>query len=63
MYIPAAPDCARNRAFLPRQFAAFEAGLSPSDFPPDHLETDFVGRATAEVLSALGRRQMGVIPT
>jgi hypothetical protein len=62
MYIPAAPDCARNRAFLPRQFAAFEAGRSPPDFPPDHLETDFVGRATPEVLSALGRRQMGVIP-
>jgi hypothetical protein len=59
MYIPAAPDCPRNRAFLPRQLAAFEAGTSPPDFPPDDLETGFAGRAGPELLNALGRRQMG----
>jgi hypothetical protein len=60
MYIPASPDCARNRAFLPRQLAAFATGQSPPDFPPDHLETGFAGRAGPEMLNALGRRQMGL---
>ena len=59
MYIPASPDCARNRAFLPVQWAAFEAGRSAPDFPPDDLETGFAGRAGPDLLSALGRRQMG----
>jgi Protein of unknown function (DUF1479) len=60
MYIPAAPDCPRNRAFLARQWPAFEAGRSPPDFPADDLEVEFAGRAGAEVLTALGRRQMGM---
>ncbi len=60
MYIPAAPDCPRNRAFLPRQWKTFAAGTSPPDFPPDDLEVAFTGRARVEALSALGRRQMGV---
>jgi Gig2-like len=59
MYIPAAPDCPRNRAFLPRQWGAFVDGSSPPDFPPDHLETAFAGRAGPTALTALGRRQMG----
>jgi len=60
MYIPAAPDCPRNRAFLARQAPAFLSGDSPPDFPPDHLERDFAGRAGPDVLTALGRRQMGL---
>jgi hypothetical protein len=60
MYIPAAPDCPRNRAFLARQLPAFLSGDSPPDFPPDHLERDFAGRAGVDLLTALGRRQMGL---
>ncbi len=60
MYIPAAPACARNRAFLPRQYAAFLDGRSPPDFPPDDIETGFAGRAGPSMLNPLGRRQMGV---
>ena len=60
MYIPAAPDCPRNRAHLAPQLAAFRAGRSPPDFPPDDLETEFAGRAGPELLTALGRRQMGL---
>ena len=41
MYIPAAPDCPRNRSFLSRQLASFTAGRSPPDFPADDLETGF----------------------
>jgi hypothetical protein len=60
MYIPAAPDCPRNRAFLGRQLPAFLAGGSPPDFPADDLETGFAGRAGPESLTELGRRQMGL---
>ena len=49
MYIPAVPDCPRNRAMLARQRPAFLDGRSPPDFPPDDLEVDFAGRATPGV--------------
>ena len=60
MYIGAAPDCARNRAFLAGQAQAFLTGRSPPDFPPDDLETGFTGRAEPGLLTTLGRRQMGL---
>jgi hypothetical protein len=60
IYIPAAPECARNRAFLARQLPAFLSGHSPPDFPAEHLEAEFAGRAGPEALTALGRRQMGL---
>jgi hypothetical protein len=59
MYIAAAPACAKNDAYLRRQWASFERGESPPDFSADHLETDFAGRGTAADLSPLGRAQMG----
>ena len=60
MYIPAAPECPRNRSFLVRQLPAFLRGNSPPDFPPDHLEVTFSARAGADLLTPLGRRQMGL---
>ena len=62
MYIPAAPDCPRNRSFLARQLPAFLDGSSPPDFPPDHLERHFAGRAGPDALTPPGRRQMGLDP-
>jgi hypothetical protein len=59
IYIGSAPDCAKNRAYLPGQKAAFLAGGSPPDFAPMNLEVDFRGRATEHDLTDLGRRQMG----
>jgi hypothetical protein len=59
IYIGAAPDCGKNRAFLPLQKAAFLAGRSSPDFAPEDYEVDFHGRAGEADLSALGRRQMG----
>jgi len=59
IYIGSAPDCAKNRAYLPGQQAAFRAGNSPPDFAPMNLEADFEGRATEADLTELGRRQMG----
>ncbi|MEX3958634.1 DUF1479 domain-containing protein [Trinickia sp. EG282A] len=60
MYIASLPSCAKNDAYLERQLPSFLEGKSPPDFPADHFETDFVGRATAEDLTALGRSQMGL---
>ncbi|WP_114809862.1 DUF1479 domain-containing protein [Paraburkholderia kururiensis] len=60
MYIAAAPACAKNDAYLKRQLAAFVTGESPPDFPADHFETDFAGRATQNDLTTLGRAQMGM---
>lgn len=60
MYIAAAPWCAKNDAYLKRQLPAFQSGESPPDFPGDHFETDFVGRAEAGDLTEMGRVQMGL---
>jgi len=59
IYIGSAPDCAKNRAYLPRQKEAFLAGKSPPDFAQMNFEVDFNGRATEKDLTELGRRQMG----
>jgi hypothetical protein len=59
MYIGALPECAKNDDYLARQLPAFLQGQSPPDFPADHFEVDFVGRATLDDLSSLGRQQMG----
>jgi uncharacterized protein DUF1479 len=59
IYIGSAPDCAKNRAYLPRQKEAFLSGRSAPDFAPMDFEIDFKARATLEDLSPLGREQMG----
>jgi len=59
IYIGSAPDCVKNRAYLPKQRDAFLAGRSAPDFAAMDLEVDFRGRATAADLTPLGRLQMG----
>jgi uncharacterized protein DUF1479 len=59
IYIGSAPDCPKNRAYLPKQREAFLAGRSAPDFAPMDFEIDFTGRATAADLTDLGRAQMG----
>ena len=60
IYIGSAPDCPKNRAYLPRQRDAFLEGRSAPDFAPMDFEVDFTGRATAADLTDLGRAQMGM---
>ena len=60
MYVPAAPDCAKNRAYLARQLGPFLEGRSAPDFPPEDYETAHPGRATEADLTPLGRRQIGL---
>jgi hypothetical protein len=60
MYIASLPACAKNDAYLKRQCPSFIAGDSPPDFPADHFERDFLGRAAIDDLTPLGRAQMGI---
>ncbi|RQM45275.1 DUF1479 domain-containing protein [Paraburkholderia tropica] len=60
MYIASLPACAKNDAYLRRQLPSFIDGDSPPDFPADHFEVDFTGRARLDDLTAIGRAQMGV---
>lgn len=59
IYIGSAPDCPKNRAYLPKQKEAFLAGRSAPDFAAMDFEVDFKGRATERDLTSLGRMQMG----
>ena len=59
IYIGSAPDCPKNRAYLPKQREAFLQGRSAPDFAAMDFEVDFKGRATVEDLTDLGRAQMG----
>ncbi|TCG05779.1 hypothetical protein BZM27_31050 [Paraburkholderia steynii] len=59
MYIGSLPGCAKNDEYLRRQLPSFLDGASPPDFAPDNFETDFIGRASADDLTPLGKSQMG----
>jgi hypothetical protein len=60
MYIPSAPGCSKNRAYLERQALSFLAGKTPPDFPADNFEVNFAGRGTVTDLSERGRSQLGI---
>src|SRR6476646_10102016 len=51
IYIPAAPWCPRNEEYSASVREAFATGSSPSDFPAEDYERDWVGRFTAEELN------------
>jgi hypothetical protein len=59
IYIGSAPDCQKNRAYLPKQKQAFLQGRSAPDFAAMDFEVNFQGRATEQDLTDLGRAQMG----
>ncbi len=63
MYAGASPRCPRNEAYRSSMLDRFERGLSPLDFPDEHFEVDFVGRATVADLDRIGREQFGLDPT
>jgi hypothetical protein len=60
IYIGAAPYCAKNAAYLERQKGAFLSGESAPDFSAENFEVEFDGRARAQDLTELGKRQMGL---
>ncbi len=60
LYIGSAPWCEKNARFLERQARHFLDGRSSPDFAPEDYEVDFIGRATIDDLTPLGRSQMGL---
>jgi hypothetical protein len=60
MYIPSAPGCPKNSAYLEKQALSFLAGKTPPDFPADNFEVNFVGRGTLTDLDERGRSQLGI---
>jgi hypothetical protein len=60
MYIPSAPGCPKNNAYLGKQAVSFLAGKTPPDFPADNFEVNFVGRGTVADLDQRGRAQLGI---
>ena len=61
IYIGASPACIKNRAYALRQAASFSNGLSAPDFAAEDYETNFVGRATEDDLTELGKQQMALL--
>ena len=62
MYIPAAPWCPRNETYVRGVLTAFIDGASPSDFPDEHYERDWVDRFALDDLNDNGRRALGLEP-
>ncbi|WOE82549.1 DUF1479 domain-containing protein [Pseudomonas protegens] len=60
MYVPAAPMCRKNLNYAKAVYKAFEAGLSPDDFPPEHYETAWKDRFPPQQLNATGRKGLGL---
>lgn len=59
IYIGASPKCSKNEAYVRKQAVKFVAGESAPDFAAEDYEVDFVGRATLDDLTDLGKMQMG----
>ena len=60
MYIAATPGCPRNDVYRSSMLERFERGASPKDFPDEHFEERFVGRATPADLNHVGRQHFGL---
>lgn len=54
-YIPTCFDCDINNQYAIKQKEHFIDGLTPPDFPQNHVEQKFVNRATVNDLTDLGK--------
>ena len=52
--------CPRNERYAVSVRAAFLAGDSPRDFPPEHYEHDWPNRFQLADLNEIGRRGLGL---
>lgn len=60
IYIGASPKCEKNRIYAEKQAQTFLDGRSAPDFAAEDYEVDFIGRATVDDLTELGKAQMGL---
>jgi hypothetical protein len=62
MYIGSTVGCDKNWAYVEQQKSKFLEGRTPPNFAPDDFEVDFIGRATVDDLTPLGKSQLGLLP-
>ena len=62
MYIGSSPLCEKNSDYLTIQGERFFKGKSAPDFSNENYEVNYLGRATMDDLSDLGKKQMGFTP-
>ena len=60
IYVAASPKCQKNLNYVRQQAEHFLTGRSSPDFAAEDFEVDFVGRATIDDLTDVGRAQMGL---
>ncbi|HEY0238203.1 MAG TPA: YbiU family protein, partial [Friedmanniella sp.] len=60
VYIPAAPQCAKNEAYAELVREAFLSGRSPHDFPEEDYEASWPDRFQEGDLNDIGRRGLGL---
>ena len=59
LYVPAGPDCPRNRDYSRKARHCMIRGSTPPDFPPNDLESGFKNRADLRHLTHEGRKSLG----
>ena len=60
VYIGSMPLCEKNLDYAKKQANSFLKGESPPDFAAENYETNFIGRATLDDLTSLGKKQLAL---
>ena len=61
VYVGSTPYCKKNLHYAKKQAEKFLLGKSPPDFASEDYEVKYLGRATVEDLSVLGKKQMAIL--
>ena len=61
VYVGSTPYCKKNLNYAKKQAEKFLLGKSPPDFASEDYEVKYLGRATVEDLSVLGKKQMAIL--
>ena len=61
VYVGAVPYCEKNLKNAKKQAIKFLNGESPPDFAAENYEVNYIGRATINDLTELGKKQMALI--
>jgi len=60
IYVGSTPYCQKNLDYAKKQSLKFLEGKSPSDFAAEDYEVNYIGRATIDDLTSLGKKQMAL---
>jgi len=61
IYVGATPYCKKNIDYIKKQSKKFIEGKSPPDFAAEDYEINYKGRVTANDLSELAKKQLGLV--